>query len=153
MIGCRPTPIDRALLRIWSRSRRLDIDALGLLDTSKRDPNIGYIRFGLLVVLWIFTYCGCSLVWLGILAILRSADVVPHKSGVIVFVFIAAFCITGIADALWRAWLLWYARKGYQPWTGETDATASKLMRLAEINDGTLVLQLVVALVVAAWAS
>jgi hypothetical protein len=96
--------------------------------------------------------CGLELSWLGIFVVMSTIGL-SNKVGLIIFVFIDAFCISGAADAVWRMWLAWYARTGYQRWTGEMSATASRLIRLADINDGTLVLQLVVAVVVAAWVS
>lgn len=101
-----------------------------------------------LSVAWVLMYPLFAFPWLVVCASLQSTSFIDRVA-VPVFVFGGVFCVVGVVDACWRLWLVWAARARYRQSNRTLDATATRLMRLAHFNDGTILLQLCIALIFA----
>jgi hypothetical protein len=109
-----------------------------------RDPTLGYDRYVLVGLLWGLALCLVELLWLLVWAALRGAHAIPHGAFLPGFVFLAGFSFTGMLDAIWRMWLMWWAKQKKYRGGGQADGATIRLMRLADANSGTLVLQVIV---------
>lgn len=156
--GRRPNSWDRLLLRGWFQLLGIDLRYSSILEIGSdalpsRDPTLGYDRFALLTLLWGGACCICELLWLALWAGLRGVNAIPHDVFLPGFLFIAGFSIAGMVDSLWRMWLMWAAKQKKQRDRDVTDTSGFRLMRLAEMNDATLLLQVVVGVALAIAAS
>ncbi|MGH3002336.1 MAG: hypothetical protein ACRDM1_06705 [Gaiellaceae bacterium] len=64
---------------------------------------------------------------------------------------VIGFCITGVADMVWRGFLVGAARRRYDAANRRVDDDTRRLMRMARLNDGTLALQVIGAIVGSWW--
>jgi hypothetical protein len=102
-------------------------------------------QFGLFCALggvWLVAYVVLSLGWLGAWWILHALHFVVDAAILPVFWFVAAFCITGSVDALWRLVLVWIALRRYRRAGHKACEKARPLLRIADASDGTVVIQL-----------
>ncbi|HVU77354.1 MAG TPA: hypothetical protein VHC67_07215 [Gaiellaceae bacterium] len=116
------------------------------------NPEGQFDLFYALGGLWLIAYIVFALAWIGVSAVIVSVGVLGTSSDVAVFVFGSAFCITGAADALWRNILVWAARTRYRREDRTCSDQTRRLMRIAAVPDGTVLLQ-VGAGILFAWLS
>jgi hypothetical protein len=64
-------------------------------------------------------------------------------------VFTTTFCITGGVDAIWRLELASSARRRYRRANSVVDKSCRRLMRIARLNNATILIQLAVASILA----
>jgi hypothetical protein len=157
LIGQRPTSLDSLLLNAWYRltiGRNLAETALAL-NSEEDNPDAQFATMYGLAGIWIVVYPAFAFAWLGFWATLRAFDLISHDSLIPVFAFGSAFCITGACDGLWRLILVMSARNNYRRAGKQLDATSGRLLRIARLNDGTILIQtiagLVAALYVCSW--
>jgi hypothetical protein len=99
---------------------------------------------------WLAIYPILCLGWIVIWGGLYEIRIVGHGPSVPVFIFLAAFSISGTVDANWRHWLVWAARKRYRRNDGVLDDRGRRLMRQSQLNDFTTVLQICIGVIAAA---
>jgi len=73
-----------------------------------------------------------------------------HRVAIVGVLFAAGVCLTGVADVWWRMILVKIATYRWNRSSHTLDARSQRLMRLARVNRGVLVIQLAVG-VAAAW--
>jgi uncharacterized membrane protein len=141
------------LVKVWHRTRfrrstDLFDDAL-LPDSDPEDLEIYllglFIAWGMLLAVLGVILAGVG--WL----LNKTAGNQGADIAFVTFVFVAAFCFTGVADAAWRHEVANQACRRARR-TQTIDEGTQRLMRLARINDATLVLQFVVGVVAATVA-
>ena len=87
---------------------------------------------------------------LSVIAFLFTVVSGDHGTGVWVslLVFVAAFCLTGMGDVVWRSLLVRAAVNRWKRAGRVADDRTHHLLRLSRVNDGTLLLQFAVAALV-----
>jgi hypothetical protein len=78
-----------------------------------------------------------------------SGQLATHEQG-LALVFVEVFCAVGVLDATWRFAFAQAARRRYRRSAGEVDRYTRRLLTAARLNDGTPLLQLLVA-TLATW--
>lgn len=151
MIGPKPTSLELFLACTLAKafgtpnpSRTFNRSRLG-----EPDPLTHFAFLTALGAAWMFAYVILEFVWLGVWGALYGTHVVGHGILAPVFLFIGVFCIVAVVDVWWRYTLVWAARGRWQRSERTLDATASRFMRLAQLNDGTIFVQVAVGLVFA----
>jgi hypothetical protein len=113
------------------------------------DPEVQRTAIEGLAAFWSLFYFVFSFAWLGLWAALRGLHLIGHGALVPVFLFVGVFSVAGMVDALWRDILVGVARRRYRRADRSLDATTRRLLRIAQVNDATLLLQLAAGLVFA----
>jgi hypothetical protein len=84
--------------------------------------------------------CGVAVSLLGF-GLAQVNDSLGYSLASTALVLTMGFCLTGLADTIWRSWLVAAARRRYRTANRKVDDRTRRLMRLARLNDGGLLLQ------------
>jgi hypothetical protein len=122
-------------------------DLLNDAELGRADPEVRFVYLYALCIAWflLFPVLAVALTGLGALAAFLGG----HEGNAIsirVLYFSTAFCIVGGLDAAWRTWLVEGARRRYRRNARTLDKRSWRLMKIAEFDDGTLLLQLAIGL-------
>ncbi len=119
--------------------------------TSDENPEQRVIYLGYLGLTWVKAaiICGITVSLIGYVIDKVNSFAAYHFSRKAI-VFTMAFCLIGALDTVWRAKLAEIATRRYEAANRVVDDRTRKLMRRARVNDATLVLQLVGA-ILATW--
>jgi hypothetical protein len=151
MIGRRPTPLDRIVFRAAYSARMLErvfpTEGKGFTD-DEIDKQFSFWHW--LGWAWVVVPPALCIVWLVILWVAHAAHLLSYGAGVWVLVFVSVFGITGAVDALWRLILVWVARDRYRQ-NKAVDVGTRRMLQAAQVNDCTVLVQLVVAVIFATY--
>jgi hypothetical protein len=106
-------------------------------------PDQREIYLGFVVVVWgqLVAVSGVAGVALAYVLYRLEGDV-GKQIAVALVIFVAVFCLAGMADAVWRIQLVGVARRRSERTGGTIDDLGRRLIRISMVNDGTLLLQL-----------
>jgi hypothetical protein len=92
--------------------------------------------------------CGVTVALIGY-GLAQVDDSLGYSFASTTLVFTMAFCLTGLADTIWRSWLVAAARRRYRAANRTVDDQTRRLMRLARLDDGAIIIQFAVAALLA----
>jgi hypothetical protein len=117
--------------------------------SSDLDPPMLFTSLRFVGFLGCFTGGVFGLAWLGIWLPLHALHVLGPTAFIRVCRVVEGFLIAGVFDALWRYVLAWKAYERYKRADRAIDETTRRLSRLAQLNDGRILIQIAAGL---AWA-
>jgi hypothetical protein len=145
-----------ALLRNWIASPHLYLaksvarlagdrspgDLLNKSELARGDPELIFVYFYAAVGGWLLlgVLSGLALTGLTALASYLGGQA-GHAVSLRILYFATAFCFVGALDALWRVWLVYAARRRYRRDGRTLDRQARRLVSVAQLGDGALLVQ------------
>jgi hypothetical protein len=116
--------------------------------SSDLDPPMLFTSLRFVGFLGCFAGGAFGLAWLGTWLALHALHILGHTALIRVYLFGEGFLIAGVFDALWRYVLAWKAYERYKRADRAIDETTRRLSRLAQLNDGRILIQIAAGL---AW--
>jgi len=144
LIGRRPTVIDLVAINLMTRWLGIGSFAqtIEIVGEDENDPEMQFGVFYALGGAWLSVFPVFALPWTVIAFLLDRSSLVGPEVSASVLVAGGAFCLAGCLDALWRNVVVMEARRRYRSASGTLDDASRRLLRIAQVNDATILIQL-----------